>query len=82
MVRIDFLAPFVGVMMASALAQAETGATDPAWPSNDPNAGAGFNWERQAPRGAPTPNSRAPTLAHRTIHDRDNGLGNRICSNC
>jgi hypothetical protein len=60
MVRINFLAPFVGVMMASALAQAETGATDPAWPSHDPSAGAGFNRERQAPRGAPT-----RTLANR-----------------
>ncbi len=83
MAKINLLV-LMGIIV-SASAHAETTTTAPAVPPSYQSAEESMKLEYLAAADATTPrrgDSKAPTLTHRTIRDRDEHLENRICSNC
>jgi hypothetical protein len=78
MIRPNFLVLFIAGMIVTAPAWGETGSTGPAAPPPDVRATGRLSQERQAAAGV-TVSGRGD---YRSIHDRDDKLRNRICSNC
>ncbi len=83
MAKINLLV-LMGIIV-SVSAHAETTTTAPAVPPPHQSAEELPKLEHMAAADATAPrhgDSKAPTLTHRTIRDRDEHLENRICSNC